>query len=512
MSSARRSIGRRLALVAAVPLLLLTVGGSPSAGAATAAATSRAAVPSTANAALDWLEGELAADGGHLTTSSEYQGEISTFDDWGLTLDAVLALAAGGRGDGAAAVTALGQVTSNISSYVTGSSFGAPDDRYAAALAKSTFAVAALGGDPASVGGMNLASELRARMQTTGADAGRFTDRSSYGDYSNGIGQALAVLGLVRTPGGVPSAAVTFLLDQQCPGGGFRGDYTVSGGCTKASAADVDATAFAVQALTAVAPLCAARAAMVDAVGWLESQKSAAGAFGGDGGANTNSSGLAAQALRVVGAKAAADKAADFVATLQLATGDDSGAIARNQAGLDSAADGVSVLERDGFRRATGQAVLAFDLPAYSEIGAAPITVASLTPCAATASTSASTVGLGAPLTVNGTGFLAGEPVTITLFSTPVQLATATADRNGVVTQQVTIPADLEPGDHQLELVGQTSGARVRVAIEVLGAAATPGTLAATGDRTVLEVFVALLLVLAGGALVRTGRRREARV
>lgn len=511
MPSVRRSIGR-LTLVAAVPLSLVTLGGIPRAGATTAVASATAAIPAPASAALDWIEGELAADGGHLTTSSEYQGKISSYDDWGLTLDAALALAAGGRGDSASATTALAQVSSNISSYVTGASFGAPDDRYAAALAKSTLAVAALGGDPSSVGGMDLPSELRARMQTTGADTGRFTDRSSYGDYSNGIGQALAVMGLARTAGGVPAAAVTFLLAQQCPGGGFRGDYTVSGGCRADSDANVDATSFAVEALTAAAPLCAARSAIVGAVSWLESQQSAAGGFGADGGANTNSSGLAAQALRVAGASSAADKAAGFITTLQLTTGDDSGAIARDQAGYDGAADGISILERDGFRRATGQAVLAFGLPAYSEIGATPIAQASLTPCAATGSTSVSTVAPGAPVTVSGAGFLPGEQVAVTLFSTPVRLATATADGSGAVQQQVIIPADVEPGRHNLELVGLTSGARVRLDIEVLGSTSAPGTLAATGDHSAAEALMALGLLLAGSGLVLISRRQEARV
>ncbi len=513
MPAPHRSIGRRAALVLATALAAATVGAAQPAAATPAAAS---VVPATANAALDWLQGELAADGGHLTTASEYQGTVSSYDDWGLTLDAVLALAAAGRGAGAPATTALGRVADHIADYVTGAAFGAPDDRYAAALSKATLAATALGAVPASFGGLDLVAELRARMQTAGVDAGRFSDRSAYGDYSNGLGQALAVMGLARTAGGVPAPALTFLLHQQCPGGGFRGDYTTSGGCSSDGAATVDATGFAIQALTAVSPTCAVRSAIAHAAAWLIGGQTANGGFGGESGTNTNSTGLAAQALRAIGSTAAADAAAGFITALQLGTGADAGAIALNQAGYDGAADGVALLERDGFRRATGQAVLALDLPAYSEIGTDPVDAAALVPCAdaaPTASASASTVTLGSPVTVTGGGFTPGERVTITLLSTPVLLGTTTADAVGRVASTVTIPADLEVGNHHIELVGVTSGVRVSIPIEVLGATvARPGTLPATGSGTRPEAALAVGLLVLGAALVSIGRRRGAEV
>ncbi len=503
-------------MIAAALALTAALGASP------AVAAPMPAGSSVAVAALDWLEGELAADGGHLTTSYAFGPDVYSYDDWGLTFDAALALAAGGRGAGTAATTALAQAGDHIADYVTGAAFGAPDDRYAAALAKSVLAVDALGGDPSAFGGMDLVAELSARMQPSGADAGRFTDASAYGDYSNGLGQALAVMGLARTPGGVPAAALDFLLDQQCPGGGFRGDYTVSGGCTSDADATVDATAFALQALTAALPTCTTREAATEAVAWLLASQAGTGGFGGESGANTNSTGLAGQALRVAGSTNAADAAAAFVASMQLPSGDDAGAIALNQAGYDSAADGIAVLERDSFRRATGQAVLALDLPAYSEIGTVPVDPASLVPCAAptppaaptgmpTVTASASTVELGGTLTITGTGFAPAEQVTVTLFSTPVLLATAAADANGRVTQAVTIPRDLEVGIHHLELVGLTSGSRVRVDIEVLGATVqSASALPATGRSEGPLAAVGTGLVLAGAALVVLGHRRGA--
>lgn len=524
MSAPRRSLGRCAALAAGSLLAAIPVLGASPAQAAPLAVSAPATLAAPADAALDWLEGELAADGGHLTTSYEYEGEIYSFEDWGLTIDAILALAADGRGSEPPATTATDHVEASIGDYVTGGAYG-PDDRYAAALGKTLLMASIQGSDPTSFGGFDLVSELLARMQTAGADAGRFSDLTSWGDdYSNGLGQALAIMGLARTSGGAPGAAIEFLLDQQCPSGGFRGDYTTSGGCTSDSASTADATAFAIQALAAVDLDCAVRGAVSDAIAWLLDSQAVDGSFGGESGANTNSSGLAAQALRAVGSEAAADSAAGFVTGLQLTSGDDSGAIALNQAGYDSAADGIATLERDGFRRATGQAVLALDLPAYSEIGADPVDPASLAPCApvptttappssATATASATSVVLGGSTVVSGSGFTPGEQVTITLHSTPVLLATVVADGDGRVSQAVTIPTDLEVGEHRIELVGLTSGVRVSIDIEVLGAAvAAPGTLPATGAATAVALVLGIALLLLGvAALAGSARRRGVR-
>jgi hypothetical protein len=333
-----------------------------------------------AEAALDWLEGELADDGGHLTSSyDDGLGGIGSFDDWGLTIDATLALAAAGRGDEPPATTAVEQLELNVGGYVTGFS----EDRYAGAVAKALLVAAVQGEDTSDFGGFDLPAELLARLQTTGPDAGRFSDASAFGDFSNGFGQALAILGLAQAGEPVPSSAVTFLLGQQCPAGGFRGDYTVTGGCTTDADATVDATAFALQALTTVSPDCAMRQAVSDAVAFLVAGQGATGSFGAESGSNANSTGLAAVALRSLGATAPADGAAGFVAGLQLETGAELGAIALNQAGFAAAADGIQVLELDGFRRASTQGVLAFDLPPYGQIGRAPIDPTAFAPCGA---------------------------------------------------------------------------------------------------------------------------------
>lgn len=482
-------------------------------GVALPAAAAPAAVPDPPGAALDWVERELTADGGSLSTSfDDGAGGVASFPDWGLTIDAILALAAGGRGREAAATTADGLVEDNVASYVTSGAFG-PDDRYAGALAKTLLMAQIQGEDPTDFGGLNLVDELLARLQSDGADAGRFSDLTGFGDFSNGFGQALAIMALARTPGGVPDSAVGFLLAQRCPGGGFRGDYTTPGGCTADSAATVDATGFALQALITVEPTCAVRQVVTDAVASLVAGQNAGGAFGGESGSNTNSTGLAAVALRSLGATAAAEDAATFIAGLQLDTGDDSGAVALNQAGLASAGDGVQVLERDGFRRATTQGVLAFGLPTYGEINAEPIDPTDFEPCPSveepdrpTATLSATTVSPGGQLTVSGTGFTPGEPVDVTLHSTAVALGTVIADAEGAAALTFTVPADLEPGEHRVELVGQRSGVRVSVAFEVLGVE-DPSTLPATGRTTGAQAGTGVGLIVLGAACLAIGRR-----
>ena len=64
----------------------------------------------------------------------------------------------------------------------------------------------------------------------------------------------------------------------------------------------------------------------------------------------------------------------------------------------------------------------------------------------------------GGQLTVSGTGFEPGETVQATLHSTPIDLGTVTADADGAVSLTFTVPADLEPGLHSVDLVGLQLG------------------------------------------------------
>ena len=325
---------------------------------------------------MDWISHELTANGYQMPSSFD-----PTSADWGLTIDSVLALAGGGRGAGSAASKTATNVIKNAGSYITGRDFGSPNDRYAGAIGKLLLMTLIEKRDPTKVDGYNLLTEARARMQTSGAQAGRFSDHSDFGDFSNGLGQALNIMALARTPGGVPPLAVRFLLAQQCPDGGFRLTYDSGNSCTNNTDADTDTTALSVQALLAVPTAHGATGSLAKAVAYLRSvQDPTTGSFassGSGGEANANTTGLASAALRGAGRTYWANRAGSWVASAQLTVGNvgtgpaqaDAGAIAYNPADKhDAITNGISASGRDQFRRATTQGIFALGLSPYGSI------------------------------------------------------------------------------------------------------------------------------------------------
>ena len=129
-------ITRHLATVALAAVAATSVIGF--AGQSRAAA----AVPS-AEPALLWLEGELNDNGGALPSSFD-----PTQTDWGLTIDAILALNAGGRGAGTPAATATTGLSASINDYITGQTFSDPGGHYAGSIGKSMLAAIGQGADP----------------------------------------------------------------------------------------------------------------------------------------------------------------------------------------------------------------------------------------------------------------------------------------------------------------------------------------------------------------------------
>ncbi len=331
--------------------------------------------PTPADAALAWTKRELADNGWALPGFSA--GSI----DVGLTIDALLALAAGGHRATPAADAVTDVVEANTTNYVSWAPTY-PDVRVAGALSKALLAATIQGRDPSDFGGWDLDAELRALMQTEGPQTGRFSDHDpEFGsDASNGFGQALAILGLARTPGGVPDDAVRFLLAQQCVVTGFRVNYSGAPNCESAASADTDTTATTLQALLVAARTPEVKAALGTSLTWLLSQQDpTTKGFGGTGstaGVNSNSTGLTTQGILAIGQTAVADQGAGWVASIQLlaanagAAGSDLGAIAYNQGGFDTATSGgIGASNRDQWRRATVQALLAFGLPAVGSIG-----------------------------------------------------------------------------------------------------------------------------------------------
>ncbi len=146
------------------------------------------------------------------------------------------------------------------------------------------------------------------------------------------------------------------------------------------------------------------------------------------------------------------------------------------------------------------------------------------------------TVKPGQPITVSGDGYAGGAQVTITLESHPVTLKTTTANSSGAFSESVTIPNDMEPGQHTIFArgAGASGGTReLSIPITVTGEggrggggvggglatggaaeAAEPvegGDLAFTGRDITLMVVVAGGLLALGSGLLRLGRRAAQR-
>jgi hypothetical protein len=458
-------------------------------------APAQAALSAPAGNALDWVAKELDANG-HAIPSS-FGG-----NDWGLTIDSVLALVAGGRGSSAAAVDATSNVMSHAANeYFTGASFDSPNDRYAGAMAKTLLLAKARGVATNNIGGFDVEATLRGLMQTTGAQAGRFSDKSDFGDFSNGFGAAFAIASLARTSAGVPSTAIAFFLKQQCPAGGFRLSYAATAtdpaGCTADTAADTDATSMAIQALGAAPRVPNTNAAITRAATWLKGRQDANGGVSGTGptaSANANSAGLAAGAFRIAGDSAAVAAAQTFVASLQLTQTADAGAIAADAAARDAAnSGGIDAAKRDQFRRATAQGALALGLDGYDTMGGhSPVTlVAQATP-------TATNVAPGDTIAVTGGGFLTDEPVTAVLNSDPINLGTKPAV-GGTVTFATTLATNFATGQHQFTLTGAVSGSVASAIFQVVTPTA-PTTAITAGSTTTPTVFAAATTTTARGA------------
>lgn len=249
-----------------------------------------------AEAAAGWLASQLV------------DGERFEFDsgvpDGGLTIDAVLAFAATKvAGDHAEAALDWLATPAALSSYL-GHDFGL---RIAGSYAKLAFGAQVFGHDPTSFGGVDLLAELDELRD----DDGRYRNDPVDGDFSNAISQSLAILATERADG-APKDAVDFLVEAQCSDGGFPTFFDADT-CTS----DVDTTALVIQTLFAVDRDQDAAAGL----GWLVDQQQPNGGFRATPPTdviNANSTGLAAQALRVAGEDAAADQAVAYLRSLQV--------------------------------------------------------------------------------------------------------------------------------------------------------------------------------------------------
>ena len=119
---------------------------------------------------------------------------------------------------------------------------------------------------------------------------------------------------------------------------------------------------------------------------------------------------------------------------------------------------------------------------------------------------------VGSMLTIDSTGWKPATDVTITLHSTPVVLATVTADANGNAHATGQIPSGTATGAHTVELTGtDPAGAprTVTTAITISAAGGGGGSLPRTGAAIAALVLVGAVLFAIGAAL-STARKRTA--
>lgn len=245
--------------------------------------------PTPTGSATAWLVDQL-VDDDHL------EGEFGPL--YGPTADVGLALLATGQ-QPAALEDVLAYLTTPeaVDTYVHGGEFDGDtvdDPTYVGANAKLGYLVTRAGLDPRAVGGDDLVEGMRSLEDP---DTGAFHDRSDFGDFANVLGHSFALLFLDAVPKVDPSAAsIQYLVDAQCPDGGFPQDF---GGETCDS--NVDATGLALQALVATDAAADVRTETVD---FLLAQRDEDGAWvsgetGGD--RNVNTTGYAGMGLLAAG-------------------------------------------------------------------------------------------------------------------------------------------------------------------------------------------------------------------
>jgi len=234
---------RLLALGIAVILSVAFVPVSAAAAASRPNAVAAPAFPqpTAAQASAQWLAGQL-TPGGWIPSAS-HTPSLS------LTANTVLALAAA-KVDPAGVQSALAFLRANVDSYVTQSGADGPGQ-----LALLILDAEAGGADPTDFGGTNLVARLLATEQASGlfGTANQLVNYSA-GNYEQGLAlQALAVAGVKG--GSRIGSAVSYLLGQQCPDGGWSFSDQATDTCvvsaTNYTGPDTNSTAQAVQGVAA---------------------------------------------------------------------------------------------------------------------------------------------------------------------------------------------------------------------------------------------------------------------
>lgn len=508
----------------------MTIALRRTAGALAAAAVSAVLVltPTAAQAgpspqaesAASWLAGQVPADGIVKVTFGEDQ-----YRDHGLSLDVALAFLETGTQEAGVDKILDGLLDDGtvFTDYASTSGFGDREDSQIAGATSKLATTAQLAGrDATSFGGHDLIAAVERVVVDDGAAVGRASDISDFGDNSNSIGQSFAVRALAGADGAELAAAADYLIKQQCDNGVFRLNMS-DAGCGAVDDGDttsIDTTAFAVGALIDAreAGYGDADGAIIGAVEYLIGAQKADGSFSDTGSDNSNSTGLAAVALAGGGEAAAATKAADFVAALQVASGDNAGAIAYDQVTFDAGSSGTL---DDQWRRTTSQAAVGLAFVSATEPEPDPGPVASMT-----LDVSIPAPTQGDTITVTATGKDADDVPTgdvsdeLTLTSS---VDTDTIDGNTVRFNHAsphTITATHVPTGTTASITVEVSPAAVDTPTTGTGTGSADdsgvtvanvnGTLPDTGSTMqAWQLLAAAGLIVAGAGLVLEGRRRK---
>lgn len=356
--------------------------------------------------------------------------------DLGQSVDVALGLAAAG-GQDAALAKVVAYLDANAAAYVHGDP--ARGERATASYAGPTAKLALLawvtGNDPTSFAGADLLSELRALM----AENGQFVDDSEFGDYSNPLGQAFAVLALERaTTAGAPQVAVDRLAAAQCDDGGFPAAFAPA-----TCVSSPDATGLALQALVAGDADCPAARALA----WLTANQSADGSYAStatdpDTAPTANVNSTAYAALGLTAARASTTALVSYLDSTQNPDG-----------GLPT----VPSTSHDSDVFATAQALAALARSSLLAVGPRPVTASSPT-CAAAAATvgpaptARATAKARPPASVRPGATSTASASSTTIAAGATKSATATATATAAAT--ATVPATATPPTDVVTVAG----------------------------------------------------------
>ncbi|MEO6701363.1 MAG: prenyltransferase/squalene oxidase repeat-containing protein [Jatrophihabitantaceae bacterium] len=263
------------------------------------------ALPAAARGAK-YLVGQL-VDGNHLVNSFGA--------DYGLTADLAIALAAQGGQDRTLAKV-VGYLRAHVVDYADPAGTTSFPGPYSGAVGKLALIAEITGQNPHAFGGFDLLKTLTDHVCTAADTLGACTAPGDFYQSFSTVSQSLAVLALARGGVTVPAAALARLGQLQCSDGGFSSTLTTAGSpCTS----DPDTTSYAAQGLVLIP---SASSQLGQAASYLRAAQQADGGFIGAAGENTNSTGLAAQALLAIAGHdpaiaTAIGKAKAFILTLQ---------------------------------------------------------------------------------------------------------------------------------------------------------------------------------------------------